>query len=84
MSKAAQLHPELQAGDVLVSDRGLCSFAHLVLLAQRGVHGLLRIHQRTIVEFRPSHPHVEPGRGKSDRKKGKPRSRWLRSLGATD
>ena len=84
MSKAAQLHPELQAGDVLVADRGFCSFAHLVLLAQRGVHGLLRVHQRTIVDFRPSRPHVEPGRGKSDRKKGKPRSRWLRSLGATD
>lgn len=84
MSKVAQLHPELQAGDVLVADRGFCSFAHLVLLWQRGVHGLLRVHQRTIVDFTPGRPHVEPGRGKSDRNKGKPRSRWLRSLGATD
>jgi len=84
MSKAAELHPELQAGDVLAADRGFCSFAHLVLLGQRGVHGLLRVHQRTIVDLTPGRPHVEPGRGKSDRKKGKPRSRWLRSLGATD
>ena len=84
MSKTVELHPELQAGDVLVADRGFCSFAHLVLLLQRGVHGLLRIHQRTIVDFTPGRPHVEPGRGKSDRKKGMPRSRWLRSLGVTD
>jgi hypothetical protein len=84
MSKTVELHPELQAGDVLVGDRAFCSFAHLVLLWQRGVHGLLRVHQRTIVDFTPGRPHVEPGRGKADRKKGKPRSRWLRSLGITD
>ena len=84
MSKAAELHPELQAGDVLLADRGFCSFAHLALLWQRGVHGLLRVHQRTIVDFTPHRPHAEPGRGKSDRKKGLPRSRWLRSLGETD
>jgi IS4 transposase len=69
---------------VLVGDRGFCSFAHLALLLQRGVHGLLRVHQRTIVDFTPHRPHAEPGRSKSDRKKGLPRSRWLRSMGATD
>lgn len=84
MSKAAELHPELRADDVLLGDRDFCSFAHLALLLQRGVHGLLRVHQRTIVDFTPRRPHAEPGRGKSDRKKGLPRSRWLRSLGATD
>jgi hypothetical protein len=84
MSKAAELHPELQADDVFLGDRGLCSFAHLALLLQRGVHGLLRVHQCTLVDFTPHRPHAEPGRGKSDRKKGLPRSRWLRSLGATD
>lgn len=84
MSKTVQLHPELQAGDVLAGDRAFCSFAHLVLLWQRGVHAVLRIHQRTIVDFTPGRPHVEPRGGKSDRKKGLPRSRWLRSLGVTD
>lgn len=84
MSKTAELHPELGAGDVLVADRAFCSFAHLVLLAQRGVHGLLRIHQRTIVDFTPGRPHVRPDAGKADRKKGLPRSRWLRALGVTD
>lgn len=84
MSKTAQLHPELRPDDVLVADCGFCSFAHLALLLQRGVHGVLRIHQRTIVDFTPGRTHVLPGQGKSDRKKGKPRSRWLRQLGATD
>jgi hypothetical protein len=69
---------------VLVADCGFCSFAHLALLLQRGVHGLLRVHQRTIVDFTPGRAHVLPGKGKSDRKKGKPRSRWLRRLGPAD
>ncbi len=84
MSGVAKLHPALSAGDLLASDRGLCSFAHLVLLIQRGVHGLLRIHQRTIVDFTPGRAHAMPGQGKSDKKKGKPRSRWIEQLGATD
>ncbi len=84
MSKTVQLHPELQKGDLLVSDRGFCSYVHLALLLQRGVHGLLRIHQRTIVDFTPGRAHVIPGRGKADRKKGMPRSRWIKKLGATD
>ncbi len=84
MSKTAELHPELQANDLLVADRGFCSYAHLALLLQRGVHGLIRIHQRTIVDFTPGRAHVMPGQGKADRKKGKPRSRWIKQLGATD
>ena len=84
MSRVMHLHPELQGNDVLVADRAFCSFAHLALLAQRGVHALLRVHQRTIVDFTPGRPHVLPGSGKADRKKGMPRSRWLRALGKTD
>jgi hypothetical protein len=84
MSKTVQLHPELQANDLLVADRGFCSYAHLVLLLQRGVHGLLRIHQRTIVDFTPGRAHVHPGRGNWRGKQGMPRSRWIKQLGATD
>ena len=84
MSKTVQLHPELRANDLLVADRGFCSYAHLALLLQRGVHGLLRIHQRTIVDFTPGRPYAHPGRGKTDRKQGMPRSRWLKKLGVTD
>ncbi len=84
MSGVARLHSALRAGDLLVSDRGLCSFAHLALLFQRGVHGLLRIHQRTIVDFAPGRAHVMPSEGRKKRHKGKPRSRWIKSLGKTD
>jgi hypothetical protein len=48
------------------------------------VHGLLRIHPRTIVDFTPGRAHVHPGRGTADRKKARPRSCWLKPLGATD
>jgi hypothetical protein len=84
MSKTAELHPELQAGDLLIADRGFCSYAHIALLLQRGVHGLLRIHQRTIVDFTPGRAHVPPGRRKPKGMKGIPRSRWIKQLGATD
>jgi hypothetical protein len=56
----------------------------LALLLQRGVHGVLGVHQRTIVDFTPGRPHVVPGKGKADHQKGKPRSRWLKQLSATD
>jgi hypothetical protein len=45
-SQARQLHPELQAGDILVGDRGFCSFVHLALLVGQACHGLFRAHQR--------------------------------------
>jgi len=84
MSKTVELYPELQANDLLVADRAFCSYAHLALLLQCGVHGLLRIHQRTIVDFTPGRAHVDPKGSQSDRKKGMPRSRWIKQLGATD
>jgi len=84
MSKTVELHPELQANDLLVADRAFCSYAHLALLLQRGVHGLLRIHQRTIVDFTPGREHVDPGRDHVKGKQGIPRSRWIKRLGATD
>jgi len=46
--------------------------------------GLLRIHQRTIVNFTPGRPHGVPGQGKASKKKGIPRSRWIKQLGVTD
>jgi hypothetical protein len=68
MSGVVELHPELKAEDVLVADRGFCSFVHLALLFVRGAHGLLRIHQRTIVDFTPGRTHTHPTRGKSAHK----------------
>src|SRR5262245_39838387 len=50
---ASRLHPPLRPGDVLVGDRGFCSFAHLALLARRGVHAVVRMHQTQVVDFTP-------------------------------
>ena len=84
MANAARLHPGLRDNDLLVADRGFCSFAHLALLFQRNVHGLLRIHQRTIVDFTPGRAHVMPGHDQKRKHKGLPRSRWIEGLGKTD
>jgi hypothetical protein len=77
------LHTILQLGDVLVADRGFCSFAHLALLVSRGAHAVIRMHQRQIVDFTPERPYARP-KDKTARN-GLPRSRWLRKkLGVTD
>jgi len=82
MAHVEFLHSILQLGDVLVADRGFCSFAHLALLTGRGAHAVIRMHQRQIVDFTPNRPYVDP-KIKSARK-GLPRSRWMRQLGVTD
>lgn len=79
---ASRLHPSLEAGDVLVGDRGFCSFAHLALLVGRGLHAVVRMHQTQVVDFAPGRTYVAPG-GKRVAA-GRPRTRWVRSLGPTD
>jgi Transposase DDE domain len=78
------VHPSLQAGDVLVADRGLCSYAHLALLAQAGVHAVLRVGARQLVDFTPGRPFVMPGVRRTPAVKGIPRSRWLKAIGVHD
>jgi hypothetical protein len=78
----AGILPRLAAGDVLVADRGFCSFAHLAMLMARGVHAVFRIHQKQIVDFTPGRPHAAPGRKRGV--KGMPRSRWIRACGMHD
>jgi hypothetical protein len=92
-SKVWMLHSLLQAGDLLVGDRGFCSFVHLTMLFCRGIHGLFRIHQKQIVDFRPHRKYrraYPKGRKGSKRKRGKavgrpmPRSRFVQRLGKHD
>lgn len=40
---APDLHPAMQPGDVLVGDRGLCSYKHIFELRSGGYHGILRM-----------------------------------------
>jgi hypothetical protein len=72
----------LTAGDVLVADRGFCSFASLALLMSRGIHAVFRLHQKQIVDFTPGRAHARPGQKRLPR--GMPRTRWIRAYGLTD
>jgi len=90
LTGAWRLHKLLRPGDLLAGDRGFCSFAHLALLVAQAVHGLFRLHQRVIANFRPYRQHGGKGRPKSIfvkrlgrhdqivewRKPGKP-ARWM-------
>ena len=79
LTRVGELHPHLRKGDVLVADRGFCSYAHLALLFMQNVHAVFRVHQRTLVDFKPHRPHAE-----DRRTRGRPRSHWLASLGSLD
>jgi len=98
-SKVWKLHPLLGPGDLLVGDRGLCSFAHLAMLAACGVAGLFRMHQRQIVDFRPhrkargqaKRPGQRQRKGQAKRRRrkqrvpsGQPSSRFVKRLGKHD
>jgi hypothetical protein len=99
-SKVWLLHPLLGKGDLLVGDRGFCSFAHLAMLVARGANGLFRVHQRQIVDFRPYRKSKrelaarqrrrrkgskgKKARAKGNGGKGVPRSTFVRRLGKHD
>ena len=38
-----ELHPSLKQGDVLVGDRAFCSYVHLAMLSEAGIHGVFRM-----------------------------------------
>ena len=81
MAQVEQMHPELEEGDVLIGDRGFCSFVHLTLLVRRKLHGVFRAHQKQIVNFRIGRFHNRPGYKPV---KGLPNSCWLKRLGIKD
>jgi len=76
---AVKLHPRLVAGDILVADRGFCSFAHLAVLLRAHLHAVFRIHPCQIVDFHPHRPCASEILGQ-----GIPTSRWVRRLGQCD
>lgn len=79
MAHVGEVHPQLQPDDILVGDRGFCSYVHLALISGAKRHAVFRIHQRQLVDFRPHRPSAQerPGRGR-------PTSRWIRQLGKWD
>jgi hypothetical protein len=69
---------------VLVADRGLCSYAPLALLVQAGVHAVLRVGARQMVDVTPDRPCVLPSVRRMPVVKGFPRSRWRKTVGFHD
>src|SRR2546426_730329 len=45
------LHALLRFGDILVADRGFCSYAQIAFLMQHGVDAVMRLHQRRPVRW---------------------------------
>jgi hypothetical protein len=56
----------------------------LALLVQAGVHAVLRVGARQIVDFTPGRPFVRPSVRRTSAVKGVPPSRWLKALGVHD
>ena len=79
LSRFIKLHPTLRKEDVVVGDRAFCSYAHLALMARRGVDAVFRLHQQQIVNFRAGRSYTSSKSGK-----GLPRSRWEKKLGKKD
>jgi hypothetical protein len=84
LAQVQKVHPTLDPGDVLVADRGLCSYAPLALLVQAGLHAGRRVGARQMVAFTPGRPFVRPSVRRTPALTGVPRSRWLTALGVHD
>lgn len=79
LSRFVKIHFALRKSDVVVLDRAFCSFAHLALMMRRGVDGVVRLHQKQIVNFRAGRACAT-----SNNSNGIPRSRWEKKLGIKD
>lgn len=83
LSQVGLIYPMLQSGDLMVGDRGFCSYLHIAELVKSGVHSLFRVHQRQKVDFTKGRKYVRPNE-KGKHTKGLPRSRQVRKLGLLD
>jgi hypothetical protein len=83
MSQVGPISDGLEPGDVVLGDRGFCSYAHLAMLLQRGLHAVFRVHQQQIVDFTPGRLTARR-KGPYPRPQGLPSSRWVLAHGAMD
>jgi Transposase DDE domain len=79
MTHVSELHPRMLPNDILVGDRGFCSYAHLALILQANMHAVFRMHQKQIVDFHPHRPSSHEIGGS-----GIPTSRYVKHLGPCD
>ncbi len=82
MAHTAKLHPMLEENDILLGDRAFCSYAHLTLLLQDKLHGVLRLHQKQIVSFKVGRQHKRllP----KAKRRAAPSSRFIQRMGKQD
>jgi hypothetical protein len=83
MSKASEVEGDVEPGDVVLGDRGFCSYAHIAALAARGIHAVFRLHQKQLVDFTPGRP-MPTKLSWMANPLGLPHSRWVRSNGPWD
>jgi hypothetical protein len=83
MARSAGLSADLEPGDVVLGDRGFCSYAHLATLVGRGLHAVFRIHQKQIVDFAPGRPKATPRWPRANPER-LPHSRWVLAHGPSD
>ncbi len=82
VSQADQYLAHLDEGDVLIGDQHFAGWAHLALLVHGKLHAVVPNYHLRIVDFTPARPHsVLKGRHVVP---GRPRSRWIKSLGRDD
>jgi hypothetical protein len=85
MSRCGVATAGLLAGDVVLGDRGFCSYAHIAILLNRKLYGVFRAHQRQIIDFTPGRPQAAMGKAKKPREATiRPHSRWVLSQGDWD
>ena len=83
MARCAGIPDELGPGDVVLGDRGFCSYAHLALLVGRGLHAVFRAHQVRIIDFTPGRPKAMCEWPRANPKR-LPHSRWVLAHGPSD
>jgi hypothetical protein len=98
MTHMPMLHESLKRGDLMVADRAFCSYAHLAVLVQKGIHAVLRVHASQRVDFTPGRAHSSwtmrrksankptrlPRGAKRRPRRLPPTSRWVKTLGPFD
>jgi len=82
LAETPEAHLHLDKGDILIGDDTFSGYPHLASLAQQGLHGLFPVHHLRIVDFTKGRPHN--AEGAKDPVKGRPTSRWIKSLGKED
>jgi hypothetical protein len=82
MSQVGSISDCLEPGDVVLGDRGFCSYAHLAILIRRGLHAVFRVHHKQIVDFSPGR--LCASRGHNATMQGLPNSRWVLAHGTMD